>query len=353
MADASLQSGSVATKVSTPISLAQQIAICQTVAQIVRAKLPLESQLSNFAKLQNGPLATVAKSVEQKLLQGSTLVDALVLDDSVASRSLAACIEVGQSANSLDSTLQSWTAMQLANKRASTRLLSSMIYPTILILVLFISIGMTVWNLVPEIYETYRLFDRTLPRWLDWLVWTRSHMSLLVTAMAVATILPVIIWFIRRIGVGKNGLPKVAARKLRLQALATDLARLQLSASRPLTELLPRTLAGLGIATNQTSDAFQRLQQQLSLSPLLEETSYILGSLYAGLIDRLQAIDLLAKTGQQLNRQADELSLRETRRLPALIAVVVCIVIVVSYATLVYLPWLSLLQQIAESSGIS
>ncbi|MFO0942230.1 MAG: type II secretion system F family protein [Pirellulales bacterium] len=331
------------------LTLDQQIAVCVQIAQIAGTKLPIEQQLAQLAELNGGKLSDSASIVQQRLLQGRSLSDSLKGTDSNQSRILAACVEAGQVSNRLDNALQHWTAMHIANAQSSKRLGAAMVYPSMLIAILLLSIGFTAWHLIPEIHATYQQFEMSLPQWLSLLVWTRQHFFALMSLITIATILPLAGWFLRRFRKDSFGLPKLAAPRLRLQALATSLSQMQLAASRPISESLPRSMSAMGLSQELADSAFNNLQKQQALHPLPTETSLLLSSLYAGVIDQAKAVELLGRISTQLNFQADAMSLRESRWLPMMVSIVVCIVTVATYVLLVYLPWVELLLRIVQA----
>lgn len=330
------------------LSLQQQLALCQQIALLTKAKLPLESQLARIAGQQSSSVAQAAKQVEQQLVQGKSLVDSLAADSSASSRTLAACIEAGQASNQLDSTLERWTAMHIANAQSSKRLAAAMLYPAILVVIMLISIGMTAWHLIPDIRDTYVLFQQDLPSWLNLLVKLHENIGWLVFLICLATVSPLVIFFWRRRGSNKQGLPKLPQKRLRLQALGTRLASIQLSASRPLSEIVPRCVLAMGAEKQQAEQSFELLQARLPLNPLPPETSMLLGSLHGGIIDRERAVQLLNVLSDQLDYQAEMISLRDSRWLPMLVALIVLFVTLAAYGLLVYLPWIQLMYRIGQ-----
>lgn len=329
------------------VTLDQQVALCQQIASLTAAKLPLESQLARIAGQQSGGLAEAARDVERQLMQGKSLVDSLAPDASSHSRILAACIEAGQASNQLDTALERWTSMQIANAQTSRRLAIAMLYPLVLILIMLISISMTAWHLIPEIHDTYLLFQQDLPKWLKLLVELRENFGWVLMAIIAATILPLAFFFWRRRGYNKMGLPRLPERRLRIQALATRLASIQLSASQPLKEVVPRCVLAMG-SQQQSEHSFERLKARRPLDPLPPETSMLLGSLYAGVIDSGRAVELLDVVSDQLDYQADVIARRDSRWLPMLVALIVLVVTLAAYGLLVYLPWIQLMFQIGQ-----
>jgi Type II secretion system (T2SS), protein F len=334
------------------LSLQQQLMLCQQIALLTRTNLPLEHQLSQIAGQSKGNLAEAARHVGARLESGVPLVDSLVSDgDSSANRTLAACIQAGQSSNQLDQSLERWTSMHLSNSRSTKRFTSAMVYPFLLIVIMFVSIGLSAWTLIPEIRDTYLLFNQGLPGWLKLIVQLRENFYVVLIVMALLTLVPLAIWSYRRRGLDNSGIPKSLEKRLRLQALATRLASLQLSASRPLSEIVPLCLSAVGAEKKRSEHSFQDLQARRPLDPLPAETSMLLGALHGGMVERDRAVELLNTISDQLDYRAELKSLRDARWIPMLIAIIVFLVTMAAYATLVYLPWIQLMYKIGHQES--
>lgn len=223
-----------------------------------------------------------------------------------------------------------------------------MVYPMVLIVIMFISISLTAWNLIPEIQATYALFQHETPNWLLMLATLREHFFWLILAMCLATLLPIAVWFWRRGSVDSTGLPRLPEKRLRLQSLASRLASIQIAGSLPLSEVVPRCLTAMGVDQTKSTQAFEDLQARRTLEPLPVETSMLLGSLHGGIIDRDRAIELLDVVSDQFEYQAEVAGGRDARWLPALVAVIVFVVTVATYGLLVYLPWIQLMHRIGQ-----
>lgn len=321
--------------------------MCQQIARLTRCKLPLDSTLAAVASGQS-PLANSANLVRGALASGQSLSHALQGKDARQSRVLAACIESGQAANSLDVALLEWTSMHIADRRSAKRLWAVWIYPACLIGIMMISLGVSGWLLIPEIDATYAMFVDSPPQWLAWLVQLRRNYILALMLMMIAVIIPLGIWIWLRARRDENGISQWPEKRLRLQALAAKLAYLHLAAARPLNETVSRCVRVMGVEATMAETKFARLSHQEPIEPLSKETSLLLGALHAGIVERTQAVQLMRKIGDQLTMQAELCALREARLIPILVAIVVFVVTLGSYLTLVYMPWVLLMQQIGD-----
>ena len=250
------------------LTLAQQLAVCQQVARLVRAKLPISGELARLANDASRTTADSARAVDPRLASGQSLAQALASDDSRRSRVLSACIAVGEQSGKVDQALESWTAMHLAASRCKQSLRTAMIYPSLLIIITLLSLSYIVWLLIPEYRTTYALFSAELPGWLELLVLVRERLGLLTVGLLILGLLPVAIWYLRRTGFDRYGLPRETANRLRCQALSTELATIGISSGMPLNQLLP--LSVLACSGNQLAadESFAWLQQQQPVPPL-------------------------------------------------------------------------------------
>ena len=333
---------------TSELSLQQQIALCEQVARLVRARLPLAGELKRLAEHSGARLSDAAKRVDEQISSGKTLAESIAGHAGRDSMILTACIEAGEQSDSLGATLENWTAMHVANANAAKALRAAMIYPMLLIGVTVASVGFVVWKLIPEYRATYLLFDQELPQWLNAIVSIREQLGILLFFFVALALLPLIVWFWRRRQFTPDALPREPAQRLRIQALATELAGKLLVANIPLTELLPLSLRACGANENDVRQVFERLRHQQPLIPLPKEASMTLTTLHAGLITSDHAADLLRDVAAHLQRQADATAQRHARWLPMLVAITVGILTILTYVFLVYLPWIALLRKIVQ-----
>jgi type II secretory pathway component PulF len=333
------------------LTLHQQVALCQHIAQLVRAKLPLVDQMLPVGQGQSSAAYQAGLSVQNSLNQGKSLQAALVQDGSTDSRILSACLEVGQASNCLDQTLESWVAMHLANLRAQSALRTALIYPSLLIVIAFVAIGWTAWYLIPEIQSAYVQYNAQPPFWLRAVFWLRDNYGLTALVSCVLVAAPLLYWRRRLTRLDRYGVPKYSARRFRLQSLATELAGLQLVAGRPLAESLPLCLSAMGSHEDQSEKAFQNLRLHRTLASMPIETTMVLASLHCGIVTRDQAVAHCRQISHRLNEQANLTDSQECRWMPVLVALIIGAVTLLTYGLLVYLPWISLMTRIGDPTS--
>lgn len=329
-----------------PLTLPEQLAVCQQVAQLVRSKLPLSGELTRFAEQANNA-TRAAHSVDEQLMAGKSLTDALAGDPSRGSRVLAACIEVGEQSGQLAQTLDAWTELHLACTRYSRMLRGALLYPALLIIVMLCSLSFVVWSLIPEYRSTYAQFDAQLPPWLNALITVREQLGWLLVALVLAALVPLLWWAMRRRSFDRWGVPRERAARGQTQALATELLQVGVSAGMPLSRLLPCSVRASGGEAQAGERAMADLQQQQPIPQLCQETSLLIASLHAGLLSRTEAVEHLAEVAHFLRQHAEDSAASAARWLPMLVALTVGGLTLLTYVCLIYLPWILLLQKIA------
>ncbi len=330
------------------LTLNEQLALCRQVARLVHSKLPLEGELARLARSESSLGTSAAQRVDQQLSAGQSLSDALAAGTSRRSRSLAACIEVGERSERLDRTLDAWTDMHLASSRYGQTLRTAMVYPCLLIAVTLCSLGYVVWALIPEYRDTYAQYNARLPTWLEWLVAVRQQMGWLMIGLLLTAMAPLLWWYWRRQSFDRAGLPNEAARRARVLALSSQLLQCGVEGSVPLAALIPLCAQASGANASDAQQAFVAIGQQRSVPTLGREASLLTSSLHAGLLTPVETSQHLSEVAGYLKQLADDQAARAARWLPMLVALIVGALTIVTYVCLIYWPWLQLLQRIAQ-----
>ena len=332
------------------LQLSERLAICQQIARLARARLPISGEIAS--SLRATRLRKTAQQVDEQLLSGKSLAQILASDQKRDSRILAACIRAGESSGQLDRTLEAWTAMHLANSHATSSLRTAMLYPLLLIAATVCSLGFVFWKLIPEYVATYALFDRELPTWLVLLSQLHEYVWWIIGALTVLAIAPLILWAIHRRRFDAAGMPLDRTRRLRLQGLAAEISSLLIANQTPLMQAVPLSVAATGSSEANVASAFEKIQKRAIIEPLGRESTLLLASLFAGVMDGKEASEHLASLGTHLQQQADQDSQRQVRWLPMLIALVVGLLTILTYLLLIYLPWLLLLKQMISPTSL-
>lgn len=329
--------------------LEERLAVCQQVAQLVEARLPISGELGSRTQSAPSRISALAQSVETQLAQGKSLAAALASDESRESRVLSACIVSGELSDRLDHALHCWTNMHFANRLAQRRLRSALVYPFLLVVVTAISLTYVIWALIPEYRETYALFDKSLPAWLHAIVWIREQLAPILLGLLLAGLLSGTYFYWRYRGKRKRNWPAESSQRLRLQALASEMAASMLNSQVALNQIAPLTTAVAGGDRENVDEAFSNIQSQQPAHPLNRESSMLLSAVHAGIMQKQEAVDNLSQLADHMRDSADTLSARKTRWIPMLTAVIVGLITLFVYVLLIYLPWIWLLTEIVAA----
>ncbi len=332
------------------LALADRLAICQQVARLAHARLPISGEIAR--NIHGSRLRAHAQQVDNQLQSGQSLEQVLASDDSRDARILSACIRAGESSGRLDRALEAWTAVHLADSQATNSLRTAMFYPLLLIAVTACSLGFVIWKLIPEYAATYALFDRQMPVWLSMLSQLHDYLWWILGGLVFFAIAPLVIWAVRRRRFDALGLPLDRSRRLRLQGLAADLSSLLIAHETPLMQAVPLSVAATGVSAAQVQTSFAKIQKRAMIEPLGRESTLLLASSFAGVMNGKEASEHLATLSIHLRQQADQESQRQARWLPMLIALVVGLLTILTYVFLIYLPWLLLLKQIVTPTSL-
>ncbi|MEM8732693.1 MAG: type II secretion system F family protein [Planctomycetota bacterium] len=335
----------------TKSDLQNKMAVCQRIASLVRARLPIAGELAKPQSSMSSSANKLAASVDQDIQQGKSLVAALASDSDPHSRVLAACIEAGEKSNAVDQTLHSWTGIHIASSRARRTYIVALLYPTLLILTTLVSLSFVAWKLIPQYELTYSTFEQTLPGWLQAIVWLRNQFWLLTIGLAVLILSPLLLWYFSRRRRAANGFIRDRAEQERVQWLAADLAATMLKAERPLNEIAPLITRAAGGDQKAVENAFASLQAQRDLSPVAQETSTVLSALYSGVLSPKEALHHLNEVADHFTQSAERYDSKQARWIPMFVAIVVGVITVASYTFLIYLPWIWLMREIVEDNG--
>ena len=332
-------------------TLKEQIELCQRIARLSKTRLPLSHMLEDGTASQ-----TMAK-LQSRIDAGVSLSKALASGSSRDSRILAACVDGGERSGALGEMLEAWTAMHLGNSEASKSLRAALVYPSLLIMTALISLGYVAWYLIPEYRTTYVMFDHDMPWWLETVVRMRENLGPLFLGILVLMLLPIAIWWWRRRRFDSLGFPEELSRCMRLQALATELASYLVSAAVPMEEIMQRCTQVLGLGDSENSGntevsqvEYQYVRCSHASHNRAVQTPLVLASLENGILEQEEAAEHLQAVSKHLREAADATTAWQVRWLPMFVALVIGCITILTYALLIYMPWISLMIKISDLS---
>lgn len=331
--------------------LLRKLRLCQQIARLVRARMPIAGQLGELATQYPDVPADLAKEVNDRLEAGYSLADALAGGQSLNSRSLAGCILAGERGQCLDATLDAWAEMQLDNIRSRRSIFINLLYPAVLIVTAFSAIFLLVDRVVPMYVSIYEQLEHELPNWLQPVIWCHEHLWWLTLVLVVLFLLPALYILRQQRGTDRHGLPHNKLHRQRLYALSSGVAGRLLESGLPLDQTVQFSSQAAGMSTEAASRDVGCLLNNEKMKSLAPEASLLLNSVHSGLIPPEDAAKNLQQTANLYSQSAQESSKARARRIPVLIACAVGLTIMGVYAGLIYAPWVQLLLDLTKPPG--
>ncbi len=351
---------------SKPLLLEHQLQLCEQIAAMVKSGIPIERGLASVTGCLPRTLAAAFESVVSRLEQGQSLSRSIAGDERPSSRSLAATVQAGVEGNCLDQAMRSWIAVHTEQGRASARIRTALLYPSILILVAATSLGFTLHNSIPLYKSTLESLHTPLPKWFDGLMWIHSTLWIWIPLFVVLAFVPLILFYREQSKFEWNGMPSSRPFRMRLQSHANRLLSWMLEAGCPFDSALQLAIESTGFrnsdrtllskSSNHKEPAVEAATSKEIASdpnklqrwqPISKETQSILEATHRGDLTIDEARPALQDLANLTNQQADIVSLRQSKTFPIVVSIVVGIIVMANYVVFVYLPWVYLLSKLS------
>ncbi len=335
----------------------EQLQLVQELAKCIRAKMPLEQALRSISDQSGKNLRLAADALSTRLAQGRSLEESISPSTSRDGQMLAASIAVGSKAGRLDEALESWASYHLAMHHCLRQRLTALIYPTFLIVVMVSSLVFTAYQLGPKYRTAFIELTRTEPGWLQPLLLVHNYPSIFLTFLLTAALAIPLSYFARLVMRDRHGMPRDNAHRSFLHAHVARLADMSISSGHSVEVIVPWLLRAVGfrstsiasfgndVSSLKTNQALQRgigLESCLTLAALRDE-----------LIPASEATKLFQTIAEQKEQLARNTADRISKSLPIVVGAGVGIIVAVLYLALIYLPWLSLFNQLTETAGLN
>jgi type IV pilus assembly protein PilC len=152
-------------RVSKPrkVKLDQFVIFNQQFITLIKAGLPIVQALDLLARRQRNPFfRTLLENVRDRVRGGELLSDSFAAQG-VFPRIYSTTILAGEKSGNLEETLTRYVAFQKLALSFRRKVISSMIYPSLLITGVFVLLGVLVQFVIPRFSELYKELDRPLP----------------------------------------------------------------------------------------------------------------------------------------------------------------------------------------------
>jgi len=354
--------GSKAT--STPISLADFLALNDEIAALVRAGVPLESGLVGLGRDLPGGMGRIAMALGERLNRGETLPLAIAAERTRFPTLYLAVVEAGVKSGRLAVALEGLgtTARRLAELRQAAG--TALLYPAIVLLLAYAMFVGFVLKFAPAVAPAYESFEVPASGWLRWFAGLGATADYWGPSVPVVAVTAGCLWWWRS---GRVLLlqPSWAGRFLgwipglkpmlawSQAATFADVLALLIEQQVPLADgiLLAAESTGsraLARHAEQMAGALRRgdsADRCLSSAPGFPP---LLGWLMVSGHDRGLLVGALAHAAASYHQRARQRADAAQVFLPILLTVGLGGSAVLAYALVVFLPWISLLNSLAD-----
>lgn len=136
----------------------------QELAALIHSGLPLLRSLELLMeRIDNPEFSVILQNVYEKVKSGSSLSDAFSTYPEIFPRVYTASILAGEKSGTLEQVIRRYLSYMKISIAIRTKVVSSMIYPALLLLLSFGVIGVLVGYVIPKFTEFYQGFGGNLP----------------------------------------------------------------------------------------------------------------------------------------------------------------------------------------------
>jgi len=265
------------------VKLDQFVIFNQQFITLIKAGLPIVQALDLLARRQRNPFfRTLLENVRDRVRGGELLSDSFAAQG-VFPRIYSTTILAGEKSGNLEETLTRYVAFQKLALSFRRKVISSMIYPTLLISGVVILLGVLVQFVIPRFSELYKELGRPLPPLtvftLNFLLGVKAYLPLIALVLVVGGVL---LW---RWSKTDSGGEEIDRFKVRLVLFGDIWLKYQVAVfSRMLSTLLAGGLSlvpaletasqsmGSKLISKSISGATQTVREGRTLSRSLEDT---------------------------------------------------------------------------------
>ncbi|MCX7898587.1 MAG: type II secretion system F family protein [Methylocystis sp.] len=158
------------------IGAAQLASFTREFATLEQADIPLDHSLRILSAQSSNPaLRELALEILAKIVDGSSLSDAMAKRPDVFGQDYINVVREGETVGRVGAALTDLADMQERNLELRSRIQSALIYPAMLITLAMISTGVVLGTLVPNIAPIFADNGRSLPSGLQFIIDAEAH----------------------------------------------------------------------------------------------------------------------------------------------------------------------------------
>ena len=136
----------------------------QELATLLKAGMPLVQSLDILRqRVQNPTFKAVLDGIHEKVKSGTGLSDAFAEHGDLFPPMYSASLMAGERSGNLDAVIRRYVAYEKVISAVRRKTLSALLYPTVLVLLMVVLVGIIVLRVIPAFSEFYSTFEAELP----------------------------------------------------------------------------------------------------------------------------------------------------------------------------------------------
>src|SRR5688500_17537141 len=172
------KSENVFSRFTNRVGTKDRIIFTRQLSTLINAGLPLAQSLRTLTEqTQNKRLVSIINEILSSIEGGSTLADAFAKHPTVFNDVYIALIAAGEVSGTLDDALERVANQQEKDAELISKVRGAMVYPGIVLFVIFGVIGFMLFTIIPQIEKLYEDLDQELPIITAILVGASNFMS--------------------------------------------------------------------------------------------------------------------------------------------------------------------------------
>ena len=303
------------------ISTKDRIVFTRQLATLIGAGLPLSQSLHTaLEQTENKRLQSVIEDIVASVEGGKTLYDSFSKHPEVFDKVFLALIAAGEASGTLDEALKRVAAQQEKDAATMSKIKGAMMYPVIVLVVIFGVMGFMLFTVVPQVEKLYIDLKKTLPFLTSVMVQVANFMLNFWWLLLI--ILVALVYFGRQYLKTENGIKLLDTLKLNVplfgsmfrklyMARLTRTGQTLLNTGVPMLDMLKITSEAVNnsIIAKSIDRAADKVKGGKALSASLQPEEYILPLVpqmikigeQSGKID-----EMMGKTAQVYEDELDE-----------------------------------------------
>lgn len=158
------QKGGVLARLTNRVTAKDRVVFTRQLSTLISSGLPLTQSLSTVVEqTQNKRLKVIAQDILTSVESGSSMADAFRKHPKVFDQVYLALIAAGETSGTLDKALERIATQQEKDAEMMSKIRGAMVYPVIVLVVIFAVLGFMLFTVVPQVEQLYTDLKQELP----------------------------------------------------------------------------------------------------------------------------------------------------------------------------------------------